>query len=216
MSIVLDASPTNRKRRCDDLELLLVEAMASSADADLVLMLYATSHAGGGNGLDELGRFERPQRPLRTTAAGDSNDHDADARALLQQATEACASMNDRFESPIFQAAQFALSNLAQSGCGTDPDLHCRLVIRTDGFEEKDPVLLAALAGEPPKDRKPRLSEPGVTVELCGLSQIEVRRGAKTHDFDTVRTAWLPELGKRCRRGGSSRAARRRPATRLV
>jgi hypothetical protein len=195
-AIVLDASPTNAVDRCEELAQLVRRALNATRDGNLQLTVSATTDRSRGNGLEHVYEVVRPRPPLSLKSAGSgARAAEADVETI-EAARSACQGLVERLESPVFDAARYALSDLVAAECGANPLLTCWLVVRTDGLEERDPVLVKALRGEEADPaREARLSAPGVQVELCGLAKISVKARSEVPDFAVLQKAWAPELG---------------------
>jgi hypothetical protein len=185
--IVLDASPTNDLGRCQDLKQITTELTQSVPTDGQEFLLLATGDSTTG----QQPVFFPPVKlePSHRIAEGTSKagkDRDAAINRLLSQ----CEQIRLRKESPN-RAAVDAAVRTAQNLC---PPARCRVIVRTDGLEEQDSHLVAALAGKEVGLSKSPIDNTGLEVVLCGASSITVKKNSRLPELAVVEKVWKQEF----------------------
>jgi hypothetical protein len=193
VSVVLDASPTNKPNRCADMDRLMAQALEDSRNAsDLHLNVFATGDRTTGNQPVRLGAVTRVKGILRIET-GHSGARDAEEHVVAQTVRSWCDTLVPRMESPIFQGVVSAMSQFQVVPCA-QPEVSCSLVVRTDGIEEEDDAVVATLKGRD-VERIPRLDNRYVDVEFCGISERHFSgRPADLPDVQEVAAAFRPDF----------------------
>ncbi|MCK6501931.1 hypothetical protein L6R53_00760 [Myxococcota bacterium] len=198
--IGVDASLTSTPgSRCEDVQRLAIDAV-DRATGTLRLTLRASGDATTGM-----------QSTLVGTATLDRGaglvdvDHDGPRQAFLAAVRDLCATIPTRGESPLLELALASLQDAATPP-GAGPEVSVRVYLRTDGIEEVDPILTAAIhqqagwntrqakAALPEGERKARLELGAATLELCGLSSRSTKPGKlPAPGLAQIEAAWRPE-----------------------
>jgi hypothetical protein len=92
-------------------------------------------------------------------------------KELAESVERACEAAPKTDRSPILSAVKSAFDHLRSSGCGAET--HCTLFLVTDGEENVNRDLRAALAGSKAALKKVtgRIDNNGISVSMCGLAQ---------------------------------------------
>lgn len=113
---------------------------------------------------------------------------------LAESVEKACAAAPKADRSPILSAVESAFAHLRSAGCGSGT--HCTLFLVTDGEENVNPDLRAALTGSKAALKKTtgRIDNNGISVSICGLAQTRSASPERvTRSFtpeDRLRTVW--------------------------
>lgn len=193
VSVLLDASPTNKPNRCVDVDRLVAQALEQSRNAnDLHLNVFATGDRTTGNQPIRLGAVTRVKGILRIET-GHSGARDAEELVVAQTVHSWCETLVPRMESPIFQGVMSAMSQFQVVPCARE-EVTCSLVVRTDGIEEEDDAIVATLRGRD-VERIARLDNRHVDVEFCGISERHFSgRPADLPDVREVASAFRPDF----------------------
>ena len=106
-----------------------------------------------------------------------------------------CRSLTKIDRSPILYAIAAAVADLRGRGCGNSS--HCRVDVASDGNENVDATLTAALRGDERAEHRlaPIIDNTGITVAFCGVSQAPRPRAGRTardgaDTIDRVQKIW--------------------------
>ena len=188
-ALVLDASCTSRESdRCDD-SAGIAARIAEGAHGPIELTVYATGDRTTDSQPVRLDRLIRASQPKLAEAHSDSGPD----RAFREGVRDLCGTMENTQESPLFPALSVAVADLADEPC-SELRVECSVWFRTDGLEEVDTVVTAALAGQR-SEHSWRIDNEHIDVVLCGLAAREVRgRNGEAGDLGAVARAFLPEF----------------------
>jgi len=132
--------------------------------------------------------------PVSTRVMEGKGAHLRQQQQLADSVQRACESAPKAERSPILSAVKSAFDHLRSAGCGAAT--HCTLFLVTDGEENVNPDLRAALAGSKAALKKAtgRVDNNGISVSICGLAQTRsASLGRVTRSFapeDRLRTVW--------------------------
>ena len=197
-AIVMDASLTSDPTsRCDDLARLADEA-AQRSKGVLHLTLFATGDRTSGFEPIRIGtvEFEPGTRLVEGVTADDEK-----REQFLEGVRKLCPQITNRKESPIFRAVSAAVKTMPPELCQREGTT-CDVVVRTDGIEEEDARVMAAL--RPARKARtaaataataPRITNDGVAVRFCSLAARQIGRNAsKLPTLDAVESAFRREF----------------------
>lgn len=196
----IDASLTSDvETRCKDLLRIAIDAM-DRAEGDLRLIVLASGDGATAMQPDLMGTASLKRRRGLVEV-----DLEGPRMAFLAQVEGFCEAIPVRTESPLLQLVQAAL-DAAAPPAGAGSEVTGRVVIRTDGIEEVDEILTAAIQARAgwntalarraiPDEMRPKRLDTAVTpVELCGLSARRVKPGRlPPPGLTQVGEAWHPE-----------------------
>jgi len=199
--VAVDASLTSDVTgRCEDLERLAIDA-ADQAKGDLRLTILAS-----GDGSLAMQSQLVGTATLAHRAGLVEVDKESPRRAFFAAVHGLCEQIPTRTESPLFQLVRAAQQD-AVLPPGAGPEVTVRIYVRTDGIEEVDPVLTAAIEAAAGWDTRPahqalptdkrehRLDGGAAKIQLCGLSARRVKPGKHAPPgLDQVAAAWQPEV----------------------
>ncbi len=189
--LLADLSKTSDQQTlCRDLGRVVTEVLGDH-EGDLHLMLAATGERSRGDKLERLGAWQRVHRGMTVSELGGEGGED---QAVVQAVLRTCAELAPRNESPLFDAARGAVDVARSQGDCDREHVHCSVVMRTDLVEERDALLMAAIAGDGTDDRAPRIDNTHVEVTFCGLAERRVGRRGQSVDAAGLMAAWLPEF----------------------
>ena len=199
-AIAVDASITSDpKSRCDDVVGLADEA-ARLCKGVLHLTLFATGGHISGFELIRVGtvEFEPGTRLVEGVTADDER-----RQQFLEGVRKLCPQIPNRKESPIFRAVSAAVKTMPADLCRREGTT-CEVVVRTDGIEEEDARLMAALrpvrkprnaAATATPAPAPRITNDGVDVRFCSLAARQIGRNASNlPTLDAVESAFRREF----------------------
>jgi hypothetical protein len=113
---------------------------------------------------------------------------------LAESVQRACEAAPKAERSPILSAVRSAFDHLRSAGCGTDT--HCAFFLVTDGEENVNPDLRAALTGSKAALKRITggVNNNGISVSICGLAQTRSasleRRATSFTREDRLKTIW--------------------------
>lgn len=199
-AIVMDASLTSDPTsRCDDLARLADET-AQRSKGVLHLTLFATGDRTSGFEPTRIGtvEFEPGTRLVEGVTADDEK-----RQQFLENVRKLCPQITNRKESPIFRAVGAAVKTMSPDLCQREGTT-CEVVVRTDGIEEEDARVMAALrparkahnaAAAATPAPAPRIANDGVGVRFCSLAARQIGRNAsKLPNLDAVESAFRREF----------------------
>jgi hypothetical protein len=190
-ALILDASVTSRAAdRCED-AVGVARGIAERARGPVELTIYATGSSKSDGQSVRLGRASRASQPRLAEVHADAGPD----RAFLSEVRALCEAIQPQKESPLFAALVVAVDDLVAAPC-SEPRVDCAVWFRTDGLEEVDELVTAALTEDVP-DRQPRIDNEDVDVVFCGLAARQVRgRKGSAGDLSAVDRAFRPELSR--------------------
>lgn len=177
--VLLDLSPTNAPNRCADLRALLDEELrGAEATRDLQVHVFGTGDRTTGDQPPRIHGFSRAKTTFRVEGQR-AGALATERTAILKAADDACQAEATRMESPILAGIVGARAALAAIPCD-DGRTTCRLVVRTDGLEERDPQVMARLHGKAVGGAaSPRVENEHLDVLFCGLADRAVRGSSR-------------------------------------
>lgn len=137
---------------------------------------------------------EKSALPKKTAAIRSRKKQAEREQAYIEHLVETCKTLKKSDRSPILYAISAAVADLRARGCGGSA--RCRVDIASDGNENVDQTLAAALNGNERAARKlvPVVDNTGIAVAFCGLAQAPHAAAGKGTQGDAARIERMQKI----------------------
>jgi hypothetical protein len=184
-AVVLDPSLTvPPAERCENLVRIADEHFSSAGDSRLALFAMGESDQGN---VEHVATLVREKAAVRLELHVQDEVHEGvGLNPLLDEVHVLCMELETTMESPIYEAVGATLDMMDAAGCGSDPNLVCRLAYIGDAMEDRHPEMTARVKGKDVEVLP--LSNRAVPVTLCGTMDRTVRGPSQ----QALKEAWRP------------------------